>query len=242
MAAASFLPPFLGLLDLDLRETRRLFLGSSLLRDLLVLEDGFARRVVSLLGFSTLRDRDLDLDFLLVTRLRRGGVLLLLRGDLLRLLLFSAFECRLRFRAGDLDLDLVRSRFSFLELLGGGLRDLLTDFDSLLLLDTDLERFLRESRVDRFSSFEERSRFFEEYSLVLELFRAGGGDSVGDRRERRFDVLDFLGGLSDLDFDLDRSLEELLLLRRGMSGKLGVLKVCCCFASSLRFCQISCKK
>lgn len=55
-------------------------------------------------------------------------------------------------------------------------------------------------------------------------------------------VLDFLGGLSDLDFDLDRSLEELLLLRRGMSGKLGVLKVCCCFASSLRFCQISCKK
>lgn len=237
MAAASFLPPFLGLLDLDLRETRRLFLGSSLLRDLLVLEDGFARRVVSLFGFSTLRDRDLDLDFLLVTRLRRGGVLLLLRGDLLRLLLFSAFECRLR--AGDLDLDLVRSRFSFLELLGGGLRDLLTDFDSLLLLDTDLERFFRESRVDRFSSFEERSRFFEEYSLVLELFRAGGGDSVGDRRERRFDVLDFLGGLSDLDFDLDRSLEE---LRRGMSGKLGVLKVCCCFASSLRFCQISCKK
>ena len=87
-----------------------------------------------------------------------------------------------------LSLDLVRSRFSFLELLGGGLRDLLTDFDSLLLLDTDLERFFRESRVDRFSSFEERSRFFEEYSLVLELFRAGGGDSVGDRRERRFDV------------------------------------------------------
>ena len=108
MAAASFLPPFLGLLDLDLRETRRLFLGSSLLRDRLVLEDGFARRVVSLFGFSTLRDRDLDLDFLLVTRLRRGGVLLLLRGDLLRLLLFSAFECRLRFRAGDLD---VKNKF-----------------------------------------------------------------------------------------------------------------------------------
>lgn len=210
------MPPFLGLLDLDLREARRLFLGSSLLRDLLVLEDGFARRVS--FGFSTLRDRDLDFDFCLVTRLRRGGVLLLLR-DLLRLLFFSAFECRLRFRVGDRDLDLVRSRFNFLELLGG-LRDLLGDFDSLLLLDTDFERFLLESRVDRLSSFEDRSRFLEEYSLVLELFRAGG-DSDGDRRERRFDVLDFLGGLSDLDFDLDRSLEELLLLRRGMSGKLG---------------------
>jgi len=126
---------------------------------------------------------------------------------------------------------LVRSRFNFLELLGG-LRDLLRDFDSLLLLDTDFERFLRESRVDRFSSLEDRSRFLEEYSLVLELFRAGG-DSDGDLRERRFDVLDFLGGLSDLDFDLDRSLEELLLLRRGMPGKLGN----CCVLKVLLFCK-----
>jgi len=138
--------------------------------------------------------------------------------DLLRLLFFSILECRLRFRAGDLDLDLVLSLFNFLELLGG-LRDLLSDLDSLLLLDTDFERFLRDSRFDRFSSLEDRSRFLEEYSLVLELFLAGG-ESDGDRRERRFDVLDFFGGVSDLDLDLDRSLEELLLLRRGMTGKL----------------------
>jgi len=86
------LPPDLGLLDLDLREARRVFLGD-LLRDLLVLEDGFFISRRASFGFSTLRDRDLDLDFCLVTRLRlglRGGVLLLLR-ELLRLLLFFCF-------------------------------------------------------------------------------------------------------------------------------------------------------